>query len=207
MSARNFASNSERSTPARVICLMAPDTAAAELNELSPINASDVVVSSSNLPAGCILNVDGTFSVVLGTPSGNYSFDYQVCEIANPNNCIIGSGILILTKNINASADFIQYEIAPNAAPIQSIIANDTLNGVSPINTGDVIVTATNLPVGVLLNNDGTLTFAQNFGATNFSFDYQICESNSTNNCANSTCFVVITKKQRKIRIYFCMKI
>lgn len=164
------------------------------LNELSPINASDVVVSSSNLPAGCILNVDGTFSVVLGTPSGNYSFDYQVCEIANPNNCIIGSGILILTKNINASADFIQYEIAPNAAPIQSIIANDTLNGVSPINTGDVIVTATNLPVGVLLNNDGTLTFAQNFGATNFSFDYQICESNSTNNCANSTCFVVITK-------------
>lgn len=53
--------------------------------------SSTVTVSSDPagdpVPSGLTLNSDGTVDVAAGTAPGVYEIDYQICEIAEPDNC------------------------------------------------------------------------------------------------------------------------
>lgn len=48
--------------------------------------AATATISSSNLPAGFTLHLDGTISVPIGAV-GTYNFTYTLCEKANPISC------------------------------------------------------------------------------------------------------------------------
>ena len=52
----------------------------------APAFPNQVQLASGNLPAGFLLNDDGTVTVLPGTAAGTYSFTYTVCEILE-NSC------------------------------------------------------------------------------------------------------------------------
>jgi large repetitive protein len=58
------------------------------INGLPATAANAVLTPLTPVPAGLSFNpATGNVSVAAGTPSGTYSFDYQICEKLNPTNC------------------------------------------------------------------------------------------------------------------------
>ena len=58
----------------------------------APATASVSFAPGESLPAGITFNtITGDVGVAPGTPPGTYTFDYQICEIAVPDNCEIAS--------------------------------------------------------------------------------------------------------------------
>ncbi|KIT14312.1 DUF7507 domain-containing protein [Jannaschia aquimarina] len=51
------------------------------------------------LPTGLTLNPDGTVDVAPGTAADSYSFDYQICETANPTNCDVATVTLSIVDS------------------------------------------------------------------------------------------------------------
>jgi uncharacterized repeat protein (TIGR01451 family) len=74
----------------------------------SPATAATTTVTPNAAnppPAGVTLNADGSVDVGPGLAPGPYSFDYDLCEIANPTNCstatvsfTVGAGGIGVTK-------------------------------------------------------------------------------------------------------------
>ena len=56
---------------------------------------SNAVVSlapGETVPAELVFDPsDGSIDIAAGAPAGTYSFDYQICEVANPTNCEIAT--------------------------------------------------------------------------------------------------------------------
>ena len=77
------------------------------------------VMTPAGLPEGITFDpATGEVSVAPGTPEGTYSFDYRICEIADPENCAIStvtleivippasiSGTVFLDSNANRNLD------------------------------------------------------------------------------------------------------
>lgn len=57
------------------------------LNDIIAATTSVDVSIIGSLPAGFALSDQGVLSVAQGTTPGDYSFDYQICEVINPFNC------------------------------------------------------------------------------------------------------------------------
>lgn len=57
----------------------------------APVVASEVTLTPGTAPApaaGSItMNADGTITVAAGTTAGTYTYNYTICEVANPGNC------------------------------------------------------------------------------------------------------------------------
>jgi len=88
------------------------------------INPSEITISSNNIPTGITLNADGTLDIAPNTAGGNYTFNYQICEIGNLNNC--------------ATAEVTVFVESPAIALIKEAVFNDeNRNGVA--NAGETI--------------------------------------------------------------------
>ncbi len=152
-----------------------------------------VTITPINFPTGFSLDAYGNIYVALGTPAGNYTFSYQICEINNPNNCAIGIINFNLTSNIVAVQDQINFPSPNGGTTSDSVLDNDTLNTIPAIYAlNDILLSGINVPPGIVLNNNGTITIPNNFTYGNYNFDYQLCESNYTNNCATTYVSLVI---------------
>ncbi|MBK0370247.1 T9SS type B sorting domain-containing protein, partial [Flavobacterium agrisoli] len=88
------------------------------------INPSQISLQGLHLPKGIVLNPDGTIDVAPNTAGGNYVFDYQVCDIANPTNC--------KTATVNLFVE------SPSIALIKTAVFNDE-NGSGYANAGETI--------------------------------------------------------------------
>ncbi len=71
-----------------------------------PVNPADVTITST--PTGPLtVNTDGTVNVASNTPTGSYTIDYTICEIANPSNCdtatvtVLVSEVIVLEIEVN----------------------------------------------------------------------------------------------------------
>jgi cell division protein FtsL len=167
------------------------------LNNVTP-TANEVIISAVNIPIGFTLNADGTFNIALGTQAGSYTFTYQICETANPNNCAVATSIFNLTSNIQAISETIDYQNAPNASSSVSVLANDLLNNVTPT-ANDVMISTVSIPAGFTLNADGTFNIALGTQAGSYTFTYQICETANPNNCAVATSIFNLTSNIQAI--------
>ncbi|WP_180907453.1 gliding motility-associated C-terminal domain-containing protein, partial [Flavobacterium salmonis] len=78
-----------------------------------PVNASDVILKGLNLPAGIMLNADGTIDVAPGTKGGDYTLTYEICERTNPNT------------NCSTATVKIFVEV-PAIAIVKTVVLNDT---------------------------------------------------------------------------------
>ncbi|XKX06107.1 gliding motility-associated C-terminal domain-containing protein [Tenacibaculum maritimum] len=157
----------------------------------------DVVLTPDNVPAGLTLNADGTVTVAPGTPAGSYDVEYTICEVTNPMNCSqITSTVVVTAPVIEAVADTVAGVDGLAGGTTGALTGNDTLNGV-PVNIGtgpgDVVLTPDNVPAGLTLNGDGTVTIDANTPAGSYDVEYTICEVTNPMNCSQVTSTVVVT--------------
>uniref|UniRef100_UPI0004936129 Ig-like domain-containing protein n=1 Tax=Flavobacterium sp. KJJ TaxID=1270193 RepID=UPI0004936129 len=89
-----------------------------------PVKSSDVILTGTNIPAGMTLNTDGTIDVAPNTKGGNYTLTYQICEVANSNNC--------------STATVKIFVEVPALAIVKKVVLNDT-NGNGYAEAGETL--------------------------------------------------------------------
>ncbi|WP_428230135.1 Ig-like domain-containing protein [Flavobacterium sp.] len=145
------------------------------------------------------IDTNGVLTLDPNTASGSYSIIYEICEKgATPANCdtatvtlIVGQpAIIAVTENtlpINGSIGGTTF----------SLTNNDTLNGDPAViknSNGGIILTPVNVPTGLTLNPDGTVTVKPGTPIGNYEIEYTICEYlNATSNCATIKSYVPVT--------------
>ncbi|MDI6051349.1 DUF11 domain-containing protein, partial [Flavobacterium sp. XS2P24] len=129
---------------------------------------------------------NGDFTLEGNTPSGTYNITYEICEVgANPVNCATATATIVVLNSIVANPDVTGG--LPGAIT-GSVLGNDTLSGIPPINPADVILTTTISNPVLTLNPDGSITIAPGTPAGPQTLEYQICEiGSSPANCSTST--------------------
>ncbi|MEN5040540.1 Ig-like domain-containing protein [Stenotrophomonas sp. TWI1149] len=162
-------------------------------NDNTPPGA--VFTLQDTAPAGLAFNPDGTFTY---TPAagvtGPVSVAYQVCLPA-PNGSLCGRAIL--TININngllVAGDDTLTGVAPGTTSSGSVLANDSLNGVSPPAAADVLLSLVGAPAGFSITPSGTITVASGTTSGATTITYQICEAAAPGNCDTASVTVVVS--------------
>jgi gliding motility-associated-like protein len=149
----------------------------------------NVTLSEVTLPAGFILNADGTVTVPANTPAGNYNVEYKICEINNPTNCDSATSVIVVIGDgLQANPDVIPSIVETNQPQVLvNVFDNDTNNGIAvvPNDLNLTIVTAD--PTGFLMHNtDGTVTLGANAPAGTYELTYKICEKLDPKNCSQA---------------------
>ena len=158
-------------------------------------NAS-ITLTWNTVPAAIQTNANGTISVPAGTPSGVYTLTYTICENLNNHNCstatvTVAVGVsLIVAEDDND--DTFKIPNGANGGTTSSVLANDTLNGVTPPNTASITLTWTNVPAGIQTNTNGSLTVPAGTPAGTYTVSYRICERLNGSNCSSATVTVVV---------------
>jgi len=160
------------------------------------------VAPGSTVPAE--LNFDpatGFISVAPGTPAGNYSFDYQLCEVANPTNCSTATVTVgVVAAPIAALPDTPPAIIgAVGGNDIINAFDNDTLNG-DPVDPADITASILNpaapaspgAPVPVLDPATGLVDVPAGVPSGTYTIIYEICENLNPANCAQSAVTVEV---------------
>ncbi|WP_376777502.1 gliding motility-associated C-terminal domain-containing protein [Flavobacterium covae] len=157
--------------------------------------AGQVSLTGVNVPAGLTLNADGTITIGATTPSGTYQVEYQICENgANPANCDIAIAI-VEVKNIIDAIDDAKVTVT-SGSNTPNITLNDKLNGsnvdIGPI-LGQVSLTGVNVPAGLTLNTDGTITIGATTPSGTYQVEYEICENGANPiNCDKAIAIVEV---------------
>ena len=159
-----------------------------------PVIASQVIVTMvSTTHPGIILSGLNVI-VAAGTPVGSYVLTYQICEIANPNNCDTAVVTFAIPNSfLNAEDDFFNVESTANGNTIfPNILANDTLNGI-PVLTSQVNVTffVSSPSIGITLSGTNVIV-AAGVPTGIYALTYQICEVNNPNNCATASVIIIV---------------
>ncbi|MEG2803942.1 Ig-like domain-containing protein [Stenotrophomonas sp.] len=146
-------------------------------------------------PAGLVFNPDGSFTYT--PPVGAVSpvgFTYQVCLPA-PNNslCATATAALNINNGTLSAGDDSLVGVLPGATTGTSVLANDSLNGVSPPAAADVILSLVGAPGGFTLNPDGTVSVGSGVVAGPTTITYQVCEAAAPANCDTASVTVVVT--------------
>ena len=158
-------------------------------------NAS-ITLTWNTVPAAIQTNANGTISVPAGTPSGVYTLTYTICENLNNYNCstatvTVAVGVsLIVAEDDND--DTFKIPNGANGGTTSSVLANDTLNGVTPPNTTSITLTWTNVPTGIQTHTDGTISVPAGTPAGTYTVSYRICERLNGSNCSSATVTVVV---------------
>ncbi|OXB04119.1 hypothetical protein B0A81_16710, partial [Flavobacterium plurextorum] len=161
-------------------------------------NPGEVKLTPVDVPTGLTLNADGTVTVAANTPAKNYDVIYKICEVNNPTNCdevtsivVVGQPVIDAVTETTASINGFTGGTTP------ALTSNDKLNGAAVVigtNPGEVKLTPVDVPTGLTLNADGTVTVAPNTPAGNYNLTYKICEVTNPDNCDEVTSIVVVGK-------------
>jgi gliding motility-associated-like protein/uncharacterized repeat protein (TIGR01451 family) len=185
-------------------------------NGTDTLNGVNVAIAQVNLaittpatsvggaPVPVVNTATGQVSVPAGTPAGNYTIGYSICEKLNPSNC----DPAIVTVSVIASPIVLQNDdiFVPESRTVTRFlpISDDHGNGVDTINgvklTFDkVIVTVTdivlpsgqNYPVPNVDAATKEIIIPANTPAGVYHITYQVCEKLNPTNC--STAVINIT--------------
>ncbi|MCZ8368031.1 gliding motility-associated C-terminal domain-containing protein [Flavobacterium sp.] len=159
----------------------------------NPVTTSQVVISQiSTSNAGVTLSGNNVV-VAPGTPAGNYTLVYQICEVSNPTNCDTATvTVPVSAAVINAVDDSGSANGATGGTAVPNVLVNDTLNG-QPVVLAQVNLTqvSTSNPNVTLDPTTGAVNVAAGTPAGNYTLVYQICEIVNPSNC--DTAIVTVT--------------
>jgi large repetitive protein len=174
------------------------------LNGVAPAIATinlSVVTPASN-PGVTLDPATGLVSVAPGTPAGNYTIAYQICERLNPANCALANiTVPVALTPIAATND---TPAAVNGSvggqDIINAFDNDRLNG-APIVPSAITATITSPAtpaspgafVPVMDPATGLVDVPANTPAGTYVIGYQICETANPANCAPASVTVIVT--------------
>jgi hypothetical protein len=111
----------------------------------------NVTLTGVTVPSGLTLNANGTVTVAPGTPAGNYSLTYKICEVTNPTNCSSVTSIIVVTAIVAVGSPDLTISIGqPVPVPIVSqtsfIPVTVTNIGTSP--TVGLVTVVVQIPTG-----------------------------------------------------------
>ncbi|WP_211300245.1 hypothetical protein, partial [Mongoliibacter ruber] len=113
-----------------------------------PVNPDDVILTPINVDpdSPVVINPDGTVTVAPNTPAGEYTLEYSICEVLNPDNCDTATVTVTVTApGIEANDDdFGPINGTEGGTVPGNVLDNDTLNG-EPVNPDDVTLTPINV--------------------------------------------------------------
>ncbi len=138
----------------------------------TPLQLSYVQVSfPSGLPPGITVDQFGQLVVAPLTTPGSYSFPYELCDL-NSLSCNSATVTVFINPTIDAVDDVVSVQ---NAATSNSILANDTIDGM-PISPAQVLVsTPTPFPFDIVLNPNGSISVGPLTPAGTYNLQYQVC--------------------------------
>ncbi len=178
----------------------------------SPVTTTNVTITSITpaSPIGGNPNVPslnmttGVVSVPAGTPAGDYTILYTLCETLNiTNNCDPATVTITVTAApIVANDDSFGPTNGSIANPnVGNVLNNDLLNG-SPVTTTNVTITSVTpaSPIGGNPNvpslnmTTGVVSVPAGTPAGDYTILYTLCETlNITNNCDPATVTITVT--------------
>ena len=162
-------------------------------NDTMPAGSSWALQGTA--PAGLQFNADGSFSYTPPTgTTGPVTFSYQAC-LAAPNGALCGTAQVTLNvaNGTLLAGDDTLADIAPGGTSAASVLANDSLNGVSPPSAGTVTLGLVGAPAGFAINADGTISIGGGVTAGATTLTYRVCEAAAPSNCATATVAVVVS--------------
>ena len=157
---------------------------------------TSITFAWDTVPTGIQTHTNGTITIPAGTPSGIYTLTYHICEVLNSNNCssatvtvAVGVSLIIARGDNN---DNFRIANGANGGTTSSVLANDTLNGVTPPNTASITLHWHNVPTGIRTNTDGTITVPAGTASGTYIVTYSICEALNPTNCSGITTATVV---------------
>ena len=166
-------------------------------NDAVPPGALFTVQGSA--PAGLLLAGDGTLSYAppAGT-LGGVAFEYRVCLPA-PYAAVCGTAtatINVNTGTLRANDDVING-VSPGTTAGASVLANDSLDGVSPPAAETVRVALVGAPAGFLIDATGRISVGNGVDAGATTLTYRVCEAAAPANCDTARVRMVVTPVPR----------
>ncbi|MFM9864717.1 MAG: SdrD B-like domain-containing protein [Micropepsaceae bacterium] len=162
------------------------------------VNTTLTVASGFSVPAGLMLDTaTGNVSVTAGTAAGTYTFDYTICEIANPANCDNGTiSVTVVAAPIVAANDSVGGVNGANGGTnVLNAFTGDTVNGApaTAANTTLTVASGFSVPAGLTFDTaTGNVSVTAGTAAGTYTFDYTICETLNPANCDNGTISVTV---------------
>ena len=157
---------------------------------------TSITFAWDTVPTGIQTHTNGMITVPAGTPSGIYTLTYHICEVLNSNNCssatvtvAVGVSLIIARGDNN---DNFRIANGANGGTTSSVLANDTLNGVTPPNTASITLHWHNVPTGIRTNTDGTITVPAGMASGTYTVTYSICEALNPTNCSGIATVTVV---------------
>lgn len=162
-----------------------------------PATSANVILSvdaNSSVPNEITFNVsNGDIDVPAGTPAGQYSFDYMICETAAPTNCDSATAtVIVVPAIIAANVDNLPAVLGDTGSNnAGNAFANDLLAGTA-VDAADInanvtmpaIPLAAGANVPSLNSVTGQVTVPIGTPAGNYMIEYRICELINPTNCA-----------------------
>ena len=158
------------------------------LNGNPIVSIEDVILTQvSSTHEGVSLNAEtGEVSVEAGTPAGEYTLEYQICDAAHSDVC----DIAVVTVTVISEIDAVDDQGTPvtvneGGVAVTNVLDNDTLNGNSIESIEDVILTqVSSTHEGVSLNTEtGEVNVEAGTPAGEYTLEYQICDAVHPNVC------------------------
>ena len=180
----------------RIRCRPAAPSATATSAANDDLPAGSTWTVQGTAPAGLTFNADGTFTYT--PPVGTISpvgFTYQACLPA-PNAALCGSRQRHpqhQRRHAGGGRRHPQRASPPGGTTSVSVLANDTLNAVSPPLPASVVLTLVGAPAGYTINADGTLGVASTVTSGTTTLTYQICEAAAPTNCDTASVTVIVS--------------
>src|SRR5690606_27273985 len=150
------------------------------------VTVTDVPVDGSPIT----VNPDGTITVEEGTPSGEYPFSYEICEIDAAGNkvgeCKVVEGSVIVENPLEPEPDMQTPYDPTRPEDVPKVTDNDKLGG-KPVVPGENVVIEDRTPDNhpdrpITINSDGTITAEEGTPGVEYPFTYADCEIDARRN-------------------------
>ncbi len=156
-----------------------------------------IVSQSGTWPTGLTLGVGGAIAMTASVSPGIYSFSYQLCASSAPTDCATAGVTITVGWSVAANADSGSVSAGVASTAIANVAANDTVNGQPAVlgAGGNATIAAVgSLPAGIALNaGSGAVTTTAALSPGVYTFQYEVCDLQSTPKCATTTDTVTVT--------------
>lgn len=159
-------------------------------------------VSNNGAPVPVLNLATGSVDVPAGTPKGNYTITYQICENLNPQNCdlatitvgVLGATIIAVDDETPVVNGFEEH------ADIYNVLTNDELNGLAVISSEVELTVISPFAASInggrvpFLDTDtGFITVPAGTTAGTYYINYRIAELKDLNNRDEATVTINVT--------------